>query len=97
MKIWIDDIRPAPFGYLHLKTVNEAIKFMEQSFKDIEEINLDHDAGDFFKDGGDYIKVLDWIEAFNPINSIVFCFHTMNPVGRQNMIRICKKNGWCVR
>lgn len=29
MKLWIDDLRPAPFGYRIARSVNEAIEIIE--------------------------------------------------------------------
>ena len=58
----------------------------------IELISTDHDAGDFRCDGGDYIKILDWLEEKNI--SIPIRIHSGNIVGRQNMERIIKHNGW---
>lgn len=102
-KIWVDDVRPAPPGYRWVKSVNEAIETITnyelmskvsggKSYYNIELIDLDHDSGDFAKDGGDFIKVLDWLEATN--RSYPIRLHTMNVVGRQNMQRIIDKNGW---
>ena len=31
MKLWIDDTRPAPIGYIWVKSVNEAIERIEDS------------------------------------------------------------------
>lgn len=134
MKIWLDDIRPAPKGYKWCKGVRHAQiaiekleediagaiasinsyqehydslypndkeyyeKFlrptMEKRIKDstIEVIDIDHDAGDYVQFGGDYIKLLDWLEETGrnyPIH-----IHSMNPVGVENMRRIIKRNGW---
>jgi hypothetical protein len=104
MRLWIDDVRPAPNGYVWLKTVNSAIRFIEGCEWDecvsgpidfqnqIELIDIDHDAGDFAKDGGDYIKLLDWLEETSrnyPIH-----IHSMNPVGLKNMRVIIERNGW---
>lgn len=101
MRLWVDDIRPAPENYFWAKTVNEAkttIEFFENVLmrnrpdRTIELIDLDHDAGDFAHFGGDYIKLLDWLEETGrdyPIR-----IHSMNPVGRENMRRIIQKNGW---
>lgn len=58
----------------------------------IELIDLDHDAGDYASDGGDYIKLLDWLEETG--RNYPVRFHTANPVGRANMELIAKKNGW---
>lgn len=95
IKLWIDDIRPAPEGYKWIKSVNEVITYIYAfGTNDIEEINLDHDAGDYAKYGGDYIKILDFLESLNTIIPCVFKFHSMNPVGVKNMRNICIRNGW---
>lgn len=67
MYLWVDDIRTPPCNdWLWARSVNEAItaiKSYERSFAtDTIYISLDHDAGDFVGDGGDYICVLDWLE-----------------------------------
>ena len=64
MKIWLDDLRPSPQGYETAKSVNEAIRLIETAEKEeneIEIIDLDHDLGDYYSDGGDAIKLLDWL------------------------------------
>lgn len=97
MKIWVDDIRPMPKGYnIHCKSVNDAIEVLDyidmKQKVNVELLDLDHDAGDFRYDGGDYIKILDWLEERNI--SIPIRIHSGNVVGRQNMERIIKHNGW---
>ena len=126
MKLWIDDVRPAPEGYTWDRSVNEAkwrISYseamywalcMDEKYKSdeqlelggetrelikekkklyqIEVIDIDHDAGDYANDGGDYIKLLDWLEETGrnyPIH-----IHSINPVGVENMRRIIERNGW---
>ena len=94
MKIWVDDVRVAPQGYVWCKSVNETIKaILELEQNDsIDLIDLDHDAGEYVRDGGDYIKILDWLtehERNYPIR-----IHSMNPVGVDNMRRIIQRNGW---
>ena len=58
----------------------------------IEVIDLDHDAGEFACMGGDYIKLLDWLESTN--RNYPIRIHSQNPVGVENMRRIIRKNGW---
>ena len=61
-------------------------------FYKLELIDIDHDAGDYVSDGGDYIKLLDWLEETGrkyPIR-----IHSMNPVGVANMRAIIERNGW---
>ena len=99
IKIWMDDVRPAPDRYIHCRSVNEAkaaIRFYERNFSDDTIlINLDHDSGDYFNDGGDYIKILDWLEEEDIVDTgYFFHLHTMNPVGAKNMRQIIEKNKW---
>ena len=97
-------MRPAPEGYIWLKTVIEArniIKHIESLYAYnplynddcvIELIDIDHDAGEYAEFGGDYIKLLDWLEETGrnyPIH-----IHSMNVVGVENMRRIIQRNGW---
>ena len=58
----------------------------------IELIDIDHDAGEYVSDGGDYIKLLDWLEETG--RNYPIRIHSMNSVGVQNMRRIIKRNGW---
>lgn len=84
MKIWLDDLRPAPWGYESARSVNEAktlIREAERNGIEIEVLDLDHDLGDFANQGGDAIKLLDWLverETFYPVE-----IHTANPVAEQ--------------
>ena len=95
MKLWVDDVRPAPNGYEWIKTTEGAIdriKHLGRCGIEIELLDLDHDAGDFAEFGGDYIKILDFLERV--MISIPSRIHSMNPVGRENMRTIIKRNGW---
>ena len=106
MKLWVDDLRPAPEGYVWAKSVRLAKYCIEQVENwrkkaptlgiepkwHIEVIDIDHDAGDYAKDGGDFIKLLDWLEETG--RNYPIRIHTMNPVGAQNMRAIIQRNGW---
>ena len=104
MKLWIDDVRPAPEGYVWCHSVYRAMKEIciredeVKEFGDIENISpielidIDHDAGDYAQYGGDYIKLLDWLEETG--RNYPIRIHSMNPVGVENMRRIIQKNGW---
>jgi len=92
MKLWVDDLRPAPEGYIPIYRTLDAIEIIKDFHDKIEEISLDHDAGEFADCGGDYIKILDAIEKLN--YNIPIHIHTANPVGAENMRRIIKRNGW---
>lgn len=103
MKLWIDDVRPAPSGYRWIKSVNEAKRSIRdyeimhkvsggKAFYRIDLIDIDHDASDFARDGGDYIKLLDWLEETG--RNYPIRIHSANPVGIANMRRIIQRNGW---
>lgn len=100
IKLWLDDCRPAPEGYIWCKSVNEAkaeIKHIEGSIyigevEAIELIDVDHDASIYANDGGDYIKLLDWLEETG--RNYPIRIHSMNVVGVANMRRIIRRNGW---
>lgn len=102
MKIWVDDIREAPVGWIWCKSVVEAKNKILNFFIHIDEISLDHDAGKY-SISGDYIKILDWLEELQNVengsskfdmSNITFSIHSMNPVGVENMKRIIKRNNW---
>ena len=95
MKLWIDDVRPAPEGYHWARSVKDAIyciEWWERHNIEIKLIDTDHDAGVFAHDGGDYIKLLDWFEETG--RNYPIRIHSMNPVGVQNMRAIIQRNGW---
>lgn len=106
MKLWIDDLRPAPEGYVWCRNVKEA-KWRIETAEDIctifplvdekppiELIDIDHDAGDYANDGGDYIRLLDWLEETG--RNYPIRIHSMNVVGRMNMEAICRRNSWTI-
>jgi hypothetical protein len=92
MKIWVDDLRPVPSGYVGTKSVNETIELIEKlenAGERIELLDLDHDLGDYASQGGDAIRILDYLAergTFYPVT-----IHTANPVGRANMERMIQR------
>ena len=100
MKLWLDDVRPAPEGdWFWAHSVREAKALIDEvewdeydDGEEIELIDIDHDAGDYASDGGDYIRLLDWLEETG--RNYPIRIHSANPVGVQNMRRIIERNGW---
>lgn len=100
MKLWVDDVRPAPEGYIWCRTVDDAkatifkysnrIDWDNNLVDEIELIDIDHDAGDYGPP--DYIKVLDWLEETG--RNYPIRIHSQNIVGVQNMRAIIERNGW---
>ena len=77
--------------------LNDNYQFVEDYLNESKEakidlIDIDHDAGDFALDGGDYIKLLDWLEETG--RNYTIRIHSANPVGVQNMRRIIERNSW---
>ena len=92
MKLWIDDIRPAPDGFIWCKSVNQAkaaITTYEHQYScDNILIDLDNDAADYF-------KILDWLKEKNIVDTgYFFKIHSKNPVGIMKMEDIIRHNGW---
>ena len=102
MYLWLDDLREPPktgANWLWARSVSEAktaIMFYERQRQvDFIHIDLDHDAGRYAWDGGDYIEVLKWLEREQlPDTGYTFHLHTMNIVGCDNMRAIINSNGW---
>lgn len=88
LKLWLDDEREAPDGWVHCRWPIEVISAIGKTAH-VGEISLDHDLGD--DETGTGYDVLTWIEkslvegtldvSLVPNISI----HTANPVARQRM------------
>jgi Cyclic-phosphate processing Receiver domain len=62
VKVWLDDRRPAPEGWVHVRTPEEAIELLRGG--EVEEISLDHDLGlDVGARERTGYDVLLWLEA----------------------------------
>lgn len=109
MRLWIDDVRPAPKGYLWVKTVKDAkaiICCFEQGIKDLlDEYNFSSaelwdktiEVIDIDHDAGEFGPP-DYIKILDWLEetgrNYPIHIHSMNPVGIQNMRAIIQKNGW---
>ena len=96
IKIWIDDIRTPPSEeWVWIKSVNDAKKYISMVSPCGEAeiiLSVDHDAGEYYQYGGDYIKLLDWLEETG--RNYPIRIHSMNIVGVHNMRAIIRRNGW---
>jgi hypothetical protein len=59
MKVWLDDQREAPEGWVRTKTANETIELLKSGR--VEVLSLDHDLGEDESAGTGY-DVLLWLE-----------------------------------
>jgi hypothetical protein len=57
MKVWLDDERPAPEGWVACRWPKEVIELLETG--NVTEMSLDHDLGDLYITGYDVVL---WLE-----------------------------------
>lgn len=90
MKLWVDDIRPAPSSWFHAKNAKEAITLLETNC--VSDLSLDHDLGKAEAKTG--YDIMLWIEErvhTRPGFKLPeIKFHTSNPPGRKNMTAALK-------
>lgn len=85
MKLYLDDERIAPDGWVQVRWPDEAIKLLEKG--GVTHLSLDHDLGDDQRGTG--YDVLLWIEQEVVLQRHVppeIAIHTANPAARQRMI-----------
>ena len=93
MRLWLDDVRPAPVGWVWVKTVDEAIACLQTG--GVEEASFDHDLGRCAV-CADCVKcacrchltgttLVDWMAAENIWPRTKPRVHSSNPVGRERM------------
>lgn len=95
--LWVDDVRPCPndIDYTRALTVLGAkAQIISAEFNNcpFDLLDLDSDAGIYAEYGGDYWKLLDWLEATG--RNYPIRIHSMNPVARERMRLIIECNGW---
>ena len=80
MKLWLDDVRPAPPGWTHARSIEEAQRWL--STGTVEEASLDHDLGFEEPDGSALVRWMALTGHWPRTRPVV---HSMNPVGRAYM------------
>lgn len=87
--VWLDDIREAPVGYIQTHSVNETIaliELLELKGYDSFTLDLDHDLGSFFNEGGDARNLIVWLISTERNTKLYkINLHTANPVGYEFM------------
>jgi hypothetical protein len=87
VKLWLDDIRPAPEGWLWCKTADQLRRELIRHRWDLQVVSFDHDLGENEETGYDVLKQLERAAANNAWLLIPdrMEIHSANPVGRKNM------------
>ncbi len=84
MRVYLDDLRPAPPGYTRASTVDEAIALLRQG--NVTSLSLDYDLGDPRLGTG--LDVLTWLEQQLERGRIKLPHleaHSGSPVGRKRL------------
>ncbi len=85
MKIYLDDVRPTPAGWIGARWPEEVIEHLKTG--KVDEISLDHDLGE--DEGRTGYQVVTWIEEQVALHGFVppakIHVHSANSVGRQRM------------
>ena len=90
MKVYLDDCRKCPEGWLLAQTAPECIEFLKTN--QVESLSLDHDLGTDPQDG---MTVLDWLEeqvmtyGFRPPKHITI--HTANESMKWTMKAVARR------
>lgn len=97
IKLWIDDVREPPSGFKWFKTAEGAIDWLEtHGTEGVSLFDTDHDAGEMFPMGGDYVNVFRWLDREGK-NGITVHIHSANPKGANAIREIISRNkdrGW---
>jgi hypothetical protein len=86
VKLWLDDVRPAPEGWTWVKTVEDAKTVMREN-KKVVAISLDHDLGDNVPTGYNFVCWLEERVAEGTMQApVTMSVHSANPAGCRNMV-----------
>lgn len=81
-KLFIDDLRPVPKGYVVARTYKEAIAIICKG--DVSHISFDHDLGGK-KTGYDIAKFIEEQAIKGNVLFDTWQIHSANPVGKKNI------------
>ena len=89
MKVWLDDLREAPEGWIRVYWPEDCIELLQTG--NVTEISLDHDLGD--DSVGTGYDVLLWIEKAVHCNGFTaprMYVHSANTSAREKMLNCIK-------
>jgi hypothetical protein len=103
IKLWVDDIRVAPTGWVLARTITEAIRML--ALLRVTEISLDHDIAYFDergswtgKNSAENFTPVAWFIRILPANDRphTVYLHTSNQAGADTMRSILENHVECV-
>jgi len=97
MKIYLDDLREPPPGYLLVKRVDKLKEIVREKGQEIEVLDLDNYLGEYFRFGGNGIDFILWLEEavytgevkLNPNVKIIS--HSSDPVMRDSIEEVGRR------
>lgn len=105
MKLWLDDVRPAPDGWTWAQTAREAVDLINSHGPEIEAVSLDHDLG-APRSAGLYARgtheengkvVANHIAGYKQLApGTTIRIHSWNPGGAQFMAYVLTGSGYKV-
>lgn len=87
MRLWVDDVRPAPPGWVHARSVEEAQSLLATG--EVEEASLDHDLGFEQADGAALVR---WMARTGHWPRQRPAVHSMSPQGRRAMLAVIERS-----
>lgn len=104
LRVWLDDMRPAPQGWLWVKTCNALVDVLKNRIESVAEVSLDHDladehytmeAGSGYSGGDPYAGAREKTGydacvwmAENNVWPPLIRIHSASSVGRQRMMGV---------
>lgn len=102
VKLWHDDVRPAPKGWVWAQNNADAMAILKTG--EVTEISMDHDLGGDPRNGifvagnsqdGSGLDLVQWmVETINVPETITI--HSWNPDGARRMARVFNDAGYSV-
>ena len=87
MDVWLDDTRANPYGWVWVKTVDEAIEYLKTG--EVEYLSLDNDLGEGITEGREVVKWL-WENDVWPKGIVI---HSSNVVAVEYMAKMIDDSG----
>lgn len=88
MKVWLDDTRRAPKGWVLCQTPWDFRELVKRFSPSITHMSFDHDLGSGCENGHDVAKMVEEMAFTNPSSlhpDIIFYVHSANPMGARQI------------
>ena len=87
VSIWLDDERPAPLHWIHVKTASDCIVMLEEFRGHVDAVSFDHDLGLEHETGYDALLWLEEQVIMNDYPPLEINIHTANLGAKIKMLQ----------